>query len=185
MTLSCRHCAREFHIKPSRLDGRKVQFCGRACRLAHGISSLEERFWARVKKTATCWIWQGQRGGDYGRLQLPERGGKRSTDMAHRFAYKALVGEIPEGLDLDHLCRNTLCVNPAHLEAVTSEVNVMRGIGVGAKNAAKTHCKHGHPLFGPNLTPRKGRKGRVARECLICRRARGRRYLERKKAEAA
>ena len=63
---------------------------------------------------------------------------------AHQWAYRTEVGPVPPGLQLDHLCRNPLCVNPKHLEVVTQGVNVLRGVGPSAINAAKTHCIRGH-----------------------------------------
>lgn len=76
------------------------------------------------------------------------------------------VGPIPEGMDLDHTCRNRGCVNPEHLEPVTTQVNTLRGIGPTAENARKTHCKHGHPLEGDNLyvDPEGKRKCRACME---------------------
>ena len=90
--------------------------------------------------------------------------------LVHRLAYETFVGEIPKGMHTDHLCRNVACFNTAHLEVVTSRENILRGIGPSAVNAAKTHCKHGHPLSGENLvlisTPA---RPRVRRECRRCR----------------
>jgi hypothetical protein len=74
------------------------------------------------------------------------------------------IGEIPKGLQLDHLCRTPLCFNPQHLEPVTSKENTMRGLGVSSLNAKKTHCKHGHLLSGNNLVILHGNK-RNCREC--------------------
>ena|SRR5665213_1639299 len=77
--------------------------------------------WRRINKTDTCWLWTGRRlQKGYGRMTLPEgsRGEVREA-LAHRFMYEMLVGPIPEGMHLDHLCRNTRCVNPAHLEPIT------------------------------------------------------------------
>lgn len=71
--------------------------------------------------------------------------------MAHRFAYELIRGKIPEGLDIDHLCRNRQCVNPEHMEPVTPRENTIRGDTIPAHNLKKTHCPKGHPLSGDNL----------------------------------
>lgn len=116
---------------------------------------------AKVDKTDTCWLWTagvGGRGG-YGRFWISGH-----SEFAHRFSYELARGPIPEGLTLDHLCRNTKCVNPDHLEPVTLVENIMRGDGFSAKNARKTHCVNGHPFAGDNLiVTSKGR--RACRTC--------------------
>ena len=88
---------------------------------------------------------------------------------AHRWSYEHHVGPIADGLELDHLCRNRACVNPEHLEPVTHRVNALRGAGVGAIAASKTHCPWGHPYSGPNLYiyPTSGYRG-----CRACRKRR-------------
>lgn len=102
--------------------------------------TAEERFWSRVDKTGDCWLWTGARNtAGYGHLRV-----NGPQAIAHRFAYELLVGPIPAGLHLDHLCRNHGCVNPAHLEPVTCRENLMRGEGFAAVNAAKTHCPRNH-----------------------------------------
>lgn len=120
--------------------------------------NIDEAFWSKVEKTPNgCWNWTAGRSGDgYGNF--------RST-RAHRWAYERLVGPIPAGLVIDHLCRNILCVNPAHLEPVSRRENVLRGLTLPASNAAKTHCPKGHPLSGNNLyvQPRTGK-----RRCKTC-----------------
>lgn len=109
--------------------------------------SAAERFWAKVQKTDTCWLWLGNLdSGGYGMFRV----GGRMT-MVHRFAYELLVGPIPDGLTLDHLCGVTVCVWPFHLEPTTMRENILRGESFSAHNARKTRCLRGHPLRGENL----------------------------------
>jgi hypothetical protein len=127
--------------------------------------SPESRFWAKVQKTDGCWLWVGSRmGSGYGQF------GYAAGDlrMAHRMAYEFVKGTIPDGLDIDHLCRNRSCVKPDHLEAVTHRENMVRGETFAARNATKTHCKNGHPLSGSNLI----NQARGDRVCRICANAR-------------
>ena len=113
------------------------------------MNKTEARFWKYTKKTYSCWLWTGTLGpGGYGRLRHSEL---RKSVAAHRFAYELLVGPIPEGLQIDHLCRVHGCVNPAHLEPVTGKENQHRGFSFAGINHRKTHCPRNHPLSGENL----------------------------------
>jgi hypothetical protein len=85
---------------------------------------------------------------------------------SHRFLFEKIIGPIPDGLFIDHLCRNRACSNPLHLEPVTSRENTLRGIGITSINAKKTHCKNGHLLSGKNLNEKKAKMG--GRACRIC-----------------
>ena len=123
------------------------------------------RFWLKVNKTDTCWLWTGERDlNGYGKLCFD---GKRL--FAHRVAYELLVGRVPDGLELDHVacrgCTNRHCVNPGHLEPVTHRENVLRGVSPPAKHARQTECHRGHPLSGSNLVVRG-----AWRDCGECRR---------------
>jgi hypothetical protein len=128
------------------------------------------RFWtkARVVPCGGCWEWTGVVSGNgYGRFDVYAGPKPRDwrTLYAHRFAYELLVGPIPPGLHIDHLCRNRLCVNPTHLEPVTQAENNRRGRSPIAANLAKTHCLRGHELRGDNVRLTPGGRGRVCRTC--------------------
>lgn len=112
-----------------------------------------------------CWNWQRYvTAYGYGLTTIHARG-RRVSVHAHRVSYQAFVGPIPDGLQLDHLCRNRRCVNPAHLEPVTCQVNLLRGETRAAANAAKTRCPQGHEYTPENLRPK--RYGRSCRQCHI------------------
>lgn len=122
-----------------------------------------ERFIAKIDFTDTCWEWNGGvNPNGYGLF-----GVRRKSTLAHRVSYNWFIGEIPEGLTLDHLCRVRHCVNPDHLEPVTNRENCLRGISPAAINARKTHCMRGHE-FTPENT--RGYPGRVGRRCRACER---------------
>lgn len=106
-----------------------------------------ERFMSKVEKSCDgCWNWRGSIAPNgYGKFSI-EKNRIRKTFNAHRFSYQYFKGEIPHGLTIDHLCRNRGCVNPDHLEVLTLKENLLRGSGVGGRNAKKTHCSKGHTL---------------------------------------
>lgn len=117
-----------------------------------------------------CWVWTGAKGPlGYGRMGIDGK-----TVQVHRFAYEHLVGPIPEGLDVDHVCRNPSCVNApgGHLEPVTHRENVRRGTAPAAANAVKTHCKRGHEFTPENTRIQIGHKGKQMRNCRTCERER-------------
>lgn len=116
-----------------------------------------------------CWKWTGTVAGvpGYGRIIVGD-----TRIYAHRWAYEQFIGLIPEELDLDHLCRNRLCVRPDHLEPVTRQVNLLRGITIPAANAAKTHCPQNHEYTPENTRVSK----RNQRSCKTCARIRHQQY---------
>jgi len=119
-----------------------------------------ERFWKFVRFTPGCWEWRGSRNHrGYGLFSVA---GKLVT--AHRLSYEIHVGHIPDGLTLDHLCRNRACCNWLHLEPVTMTENCLRGVGPTAVNARKTHCPKGHE-YTPENTVKANKNSRRCREC--------------------
>ena len=123
---------------------------------------LEERLWSRVERGSgdECWSWLGsQNSRGYGQIMAHGH-----MTGVHRVAYELAVGPIPEGLQIDHLCRNPLCVNPAHLEPVTQRENMLRGVSPGARAVRDNVCKRGHPfdLLNTYVDPKGWRR---CREC--------------------
>ena len=120
------------------------------------------RFFDKVNKTKTCWLWTGAQTKGAGNFHY----GWFQDERAHRFSYKTFVGEIPKGYEIDHLCRITLCVNPKHLESVTHKENMLRGTSFSAVNSKKTKCPKGHDYYFQ----------KSQRDCRICGRERWRKY---------
>lgn len=129
------------------------------------VASSEERldlFWSKVDALGACWEWSASRTPlGYGRFFDGS-----AMVLAHRFAYTTLCGGIPDGLDLDHLCRNPCCVNPDHLEPVSRAENSRRGASVPAVAQRTGRCPKGHSDWAPNGS---------GRTCRICKRHRERR----------
>src|SRR6185295_7523557 len=125
--------------------------------------TLEEKleFYSMPEPNTGCWIWLGSTSRGYGMLKV----GNQNL-YAHRASYSLHCGAIPAGLTIDHLCRNTWCINPKHLDAVTHSVNVLRGTSPSAKNAHKTECKSGHALVDGNIY---SEPLTSVRRCRICR----------------
>ena len=117
-----------------------------------------------------CWVWHGSvRPNGYGQFRYSTE----QNGYPHIAAYTVWVEQIPDGLQIDHLCENKLCCNPRHLEAVTPLTNVLRIGGAVAQNYLKTHCKRGHEFTAEN-TYRNKRGGRVCRKCMTYLQARWR-----------
>ena len=131
------------------------------------FQQLTDRIESNVERIpfSGCWLWS---------KQLTDKGYARTTfghginRYVHRVVYEHFNGPIPDGLSLDHTCRITFCVNPAHLEPVTHRENVLRGIGPTSENSKKSHCKRGHPFAGDNLGEQYLGAGRL---CIACSRA--------------
>ncbi len=137
-------------------------------RLSLRVSGASETFATRVFSSVdvrgVCWEWTGTLDANgYGILGRGRRGA--GNIAAHRAAYELLIGPIPEGMHLDHLCRNHPCVSPDHLEVVTPEENKRRGYGIARLHAMRTHCSEGHPLDGMTGSRGGDRKHRYCKTC--------------------
>ena len=137
-------------------------------------ASTWERFWSKVSVTPSCWEWTGTLVDGYGQFW---NGNK--LVQAHQYSYEIFIGRVPEGLQLDHLCRNRACVQPSHLEAVTLQENIRRGQTgtLNSANALKTHCLHGHPFNDKNTILR----SQGGRDCRICHQEQDRRNKMKRK----
>ena len=137
--------------------------------------TVEERLLHRSERRGECRVWLGycdEKG--YGRILVD-----RKSRPVHRVAYETWRGPIPEGLVIDHLCRNRSCLEPSHLEPVTNRENILRGKAQAAINARKTHCVNGHELSPENVYP-----GRGSRDCRKCINRRTTEWKRRKRAKA-
>ena len=177
----CEHCNNPLTFQKDDYPKlyRQKQYCGFRCRnIVLGIKRAKDRsmpdlllFWGKIlgEFPDGCWLWQG---GDkdkdgYGLFRPYGKRGKHYR--AHRFSYEYFRGSIPGDLPLDHLCDMPSCVHPYHLEAKTQRENVLRGRGLSAQNARKTHCKHGHSFSEENTCYGKGHYG-IQRICRACKR---------------
>lgn len=135
----------------------------------HEQSLMEVLFWSQVEITDDCWLWRGAKTpAGYGQVRQANR-----QKLVHRVAYEWLVGPIPQGLVLDHLCEIRVCIRPDHLEPVTQQVNIERARG------KLTTCPHGHPLDG---YCRNGTARAARRYCKTCDQAKSRRKNAQRKA---
>jgi len=132
--------------------------------MEQGFKVAVRNLFARVSTDSVtgCWTVGAKRYAEIASEHIPNY-----RMYAHRAAYLYAKGPIPDGFVVDHLCKNTRCVNPAHLEAVTRRTNTLRGEGKTAVNAQRLFCVKGHPLFGENLRTYEGISG-PARGCKAC-----------------
>lgn len=192
MTKQCEACGQPYARKRGRgsREWARQRFCSHACRYValkpppnhsgrrqpNRATPARERIMRhsfpippRHPRWPGCWLWTSQVDKE-GRPRIKAK--RRKSHSAARFAYRAFVGTVPNGLVLDHLCANRRCVNPWHLEPVTAAENSRRGTHgrPKAKPTVRTHCFNGHEFTDDN-TKLELRRGKPARRCRICLRA--------------
>jgi hypothetical protein len=179
----CENCNRPYYRLTKCVDWQWAErrYCGWTCHAA-----AKHRRWCDPdgppwdEDANGCWLWNRSMSPQgYGAITV-----NRVTIPAHRWVYELIVGPIPEGLHIDHLCRVTACVNPAHLEPVTAAENIRRGLRPttnGDHQRAKTHCPRGHPYAGDNLYVSPDGK----RSCRICMYASKQRHRQRARERRA
>lgn len=161
VTQDVRYAVKQDALAEQQLPRARTTRMERAAMYDH--TTLPQRIWRNITVDESgCWVWEAHlQSAGYAQVMID---GQRF--LLHRLTYTMFVGPIPDGLQIDHLCRVRRCVNPEHLDPVTPTENTMRGESPHAKNAAKKSCLRGHPLTGENLylTPN------GARRCRTCRR---------------
>lgn len=139
--------------------------------------SIEERLWRYIQPepNSGCWLWDGALSGvGYGVLnvgQAESGGGRSKIRYAHVLSYEIHKGVVPEGLELDHICRTRSCCNPDHVEPVTHAENLRRGFhpkGAEHPLGAKTHCPEGHVYDDSNTYTHTNKNGKTSRYCKKC-----------------
>lgn len=178
--VTCNRCGSVFCVPAYRVE--KAKYCSRECK----SGDQESRFWEKVSvdPETGCWVWQGALQGKY---YQHENGGYGSVKWnkrvrpAHLVAWELVRGPVPDGLCIDHLCRNTRCVNPDHMEPVTNAENIRRGL-----IRRPTHCPQGHEYTDENTVyMSKGKGHKPYRACKICRERVQQQNNERRRAKRA
>lgn len=165
--MTCPKCGNDRrlkHLPEGTICRRCAALLGSKANAVKARPTALERFEAKYRvDDSGCWLWTATitpRG--YGQFYLNGR------IEAHRAAWELLRGPIPEGLQIDHLCRVRACVNPDHLEPVTAKINCHRGFGPSGLNASKTECSHGHAYTPENTYLEFNKVGRTKRHCRAC-----------------
>ena len=170
VVLTCKHGHTYPPDCPRGVDGRRL--CPACQYRGPAPTPVAERLWRRVQRggPTDCWLWLGATNGNgYGVIG---RGGRGTQTYVHRVVWELERGPIPDGLQVDHLCRVKMCVNPRHLAVVTAAENNRRSMSATAIHARKTHCPAGHPYDEVNTYRPPGQpNSRMCRACMAIREA--------------
>ncbi len=165
----CSNCGEPVSGPPAEVRRRK--YCSRTCAadaIRSSAADVKELIASRTLESPDgCWVWQATLNGGYGRLRMDG-----SNVYAHRASYEAYVGPVPDGLFIDHLCRNRACVNPAHLEPVSMEENIRRGLAGYRAHSPEEKARRSASLKAHYLDPEnRAKRSEVLRRAWITRRA--------------
>jgi hypothetical protein len=173
MQCACERCGAQFSARPDKVAKGMGHYCSKRCAVSAIRSASTRPVIDRLsdlsipEPNSGCRLFLGSlNDAGYGKFGM----GHGGWDRAHRVAYSAFIGPIPDGLTIDHLCRNRACIEPTHLEAVSKRTNTLRGISPAAIHARKTACHNGHEFTEENTYIEIGNS---ARHCRQCRRDRG------------